>query len=84
MLKAVILNKEPVQKPDDEVGEELALHRKHHKIAERNVSDWLYARTLADEPNKQTCFTGEIFDINRAGHVFDFSKMVQQPLFLVA
>ncbi len=67
MLKAVILDKEPVQKPDDQVGEELALHRKHHKIAERNVSDWLYARTLADEPSKQTCFTGEIFDINRAG-----------------
>ena len=67
MLKAVILGKEPVQKPDDQVGEELALHRKHHKIAERNVSDWLYARTLADEPNKKTCFTGEIFDINRAG-----------------
>ncbi|MCV5869113.1 S1 RNA-binding domain-containing protein, partial [Escherichia coli] len=62
-----MLNKEPVQKPDDQVGEELALHRKHHKIAERNVSDWLYARTLADEPSKQTCFTGEIFDINRAG-----------------
>ncbi|NMV05807.1 RNB domain-containing ribonuclease, partial [Vibrio parahaemolyticus] len=67
MLKAVILGKEPVQKPDDQVGEELALHRKHHKIAERNVSDWLYARTLADEPSKKTCFTGEIFDINRAG-----------------
>ncbi|NMS58329.1 S1 RNA-binding domain-containing protein, partial [Vibrio parahaemolyticus] len=26
-----------------------------------------YARTLADEPSKKTCFTGEIFDINRAG-----------------
>ncbi|WP_347362179.1 exoribonuclease II [Vibrio vulnificus] len=67
MLKALILNKEPVQKPDDSVGEELALHRKHHKIAERNVADWLYARTLADAPENQTLFTGEIFDINRAG-----------------
>lgn len=67
MLKALILNKEPVQKPDDSVGEELALHRKHHKIAERNVADWLYARTLADAPESQTLFTGEIFDINRAG-----------------
>ncbi|MGR2890673.1 exoribonuclease II [Vibrio vulnificus] len=67
MLKALILNKEPVQKPDDSVGEELALHRKHHKIAERNVADWLYARTLADAPANQTLFTGEIFDINRAG-----------------
>ncbi|EHA1124110.1 exoribonuclease II [Vibrio navarrensis] len=67
MLKALILNKEPVQKPDDTVGDELALHRKHHKIAERNVADWLYARTLADEPAKETRFHAEIFDINRAG-----------------
>ncbi|MDF2153417.1 exoribonuclease II [Vibrio sp. CAU 1672] len=67
MLKALIMDKAPQQVPDDAVGEELALHRKHHKIAERNVADWLYARTLAEEQTKQTCFTGEIFDINRAG-----------------
>jgi exoribonuclease-2 len=67
MLKAHIMGKEPIQLPDDSVGEELALHRKHHKMAERNVSDWLYARTFADEPAKQTKFIAEIFDINRAG-----------------
>ncbi|MCG9575112.1 exoribonuclease II [Vibrio tubiashii] len=67
MLKAHILGKEPVQTADDSVGEELAIHRKHHKMAERNVGDWLYARTLADEPAKETKFNGEIFDINRAG-----------------
>jgi exoribonuclease-2 len=67
MLKAHIMGKEPVQVPDDSIGEELAMHRKHHKIAERNVGDWLYARTLADEPEKETRYQGEIFDINRAG-----------------
>ena len=67
MLKAHILGKEPVQTADDSVGEELAIHRKHHKIAERNVGDWLYARTLADEPARETKFNGEIFDSNRAG-----------------
>jgi exoribonuclease-2 len=67
LLKAYILGSEPSQQPDDALGEELALHRKHHKIAERTVGDWLYARTLADEPKKQTQFTAEIFDINRAG-----------------
>lgn len=67
MLKAHILGKEPEQRPDETVGEELALHRKHHNMAERNVGDWLYARTLADEPSKGTQFTAEIFDINRAG-----------------
>ena len=67
LLKAHILGKDPVQVPDETVGEELALHRKHHRMAERNVSDWLYARTLADEPAKETRYTAEIFDINRAG-----------------
>lgn len=67
MLKAHILGKEPIQRPDETVGEELALHRKHHNMAERNVGDWLYVRTLADEPSKGTKFTAEIFDINRAG-----------------
>ncbi|HFG1932150.1 TPA: exoribonuclease II [Vibrio cholerae] len=67
LLKAHILGKAPVQTPDATVGEELALHRKHHKIAERNVADWLYARTLADEPAKETRFQAEIFDINRPG-----------------
>ncbi|NLS13818.1 exoribonuclease II [Vibrio sp. SM6] len=67
LLKAAILNAEPIQVPDDVIGEELALHRKHHKQAERGVSDWLYARTLANEPSKGTSFQAEIFDINRAG-----------------
>lgn len=67
LLKAHILNKEPIQKPDDNIGAELANHRKHHKTAERNVADWLYARTLHSELEKQTLFHGEIFDINRAG-----------------
>ncbi len=67
MLKALILDKEPVQVPDDTIGEELSLHRKHHKMAERNVGDWLYARTLVNAPKEKTCFLGEIFDVNRAG-----------------
>ncbi len=67
LLKAHILNVEPMQIPDDKLGEELALHRRHHKIAERTVGDWLYARTLSGSPEAQTVFTAEIFDINRAG-----------------
>ncbi|MEZ9131731.1 exoribonuclease II [Vibrio breoganii] len=67
LLKAVILNKEPVQTPDDEVGDELAIHRKHHRMAERKVSDWLYARTLKQDVEAETTFKGEIFDIGRSG-----------------
>lgn len=67
LIKAYLLNKPATQTPDDKIGQELATHRKHHKVAERSVSDWLYARTLATEPSNQTRFMAEIFDINRAG-----------------
>ncbi|WP_105902019.1 exoribonuclease II [Vibrio gangliei] len=67
MLKALILNKEPVQTPDETIGEELSLCRRFHNMAERNVSDWLYARTLIKEPENGTVFQAEIFDISRAG-----------------
>lgn len=67
MLKAHILGKAPIQTPDETIGEELALHRRHHGMAERNVGDWLYARTLANAPSEETRFQAEIFDINRAG-----------------
>ncbi|RSD31167.1 exoribonuclease II [Vibrio pectenicida] len=67
MLKAHVLGKAPTQIADGNLGDELALHRKHHKIAERHVAEWLYVRTLADEPNKGTIFNGEIFDVSRAG-----------------
>jgi len=67
MLKALILDKAPEQTPDESIGEELALHRKHHKIAERNVGDWLYARTLINAPKEKTLYQAEIFDVNRVG-----------------
>lgn len=67
MLKAHILGKAPIQTPDETIGDELALHRRHHGMAERNVGDWLYARTLANAPAEETRFQAEIFDINRAG-----------------
>ncbi|MEL0607711.1 exoribonuclease II [Vibrio echinoideorum] len=67
MLKAHILGKAPIQTPDETIGDELALHRRHHGMAERNVGDWLYARTLANAPADETRFQAEIFDINRAG-----------------
>lgn len=67
MLKALIVDKTPVQTPDESVGAELSLCRRYHGMAERNVSDWLYARTLINEPEKGTKYQAEIFDINRAG-----------------
>ncbi|MGF1758600.1 exoribonuclease II [Photobacterium sagamiensis] len=67
LLKAVISGNEPTQKPDDTVGEEIANHRRSHRMAERNVADWLYVRLLKNSVKEETIFNGEIFDINRAG-----------------
>ncbi|MEH6532359.1 MAG: exoribonuclease II [Photobacterium frigidiphilum] len=67
LLKAVITGNEPSQKPDDTVGEEIALHRRTHRMAERGVADWLYIRLLKNAVKDEAVFTAEIFDINRAG-----------------
>ena len=67
MLKALVLDQTPVQVPDESIGEELSLCRRYHGMAERNVGDWLYARTLINEPENGTLYQAEIFDINRAG-----------------
>ena len=67
LLKALITGNEPTQKPDDNVGDEIANHRRHHRMAERDVSDWLYVRLLKDAVKNETVFKAEIFDINRAG-----------------
>lgn len=67
LLKGIISGNEPSQKPDDSVGEEIANHRRHHRMAERDVADWLYVRLLKDAVKEETVFTAEVFDINRAG-----------------
>ncbi|WP_158174520.1 exoribonuclease II [Grimontia hollisae] len=67
LLKAIIRGENSAQTPDETIGEELALHRKHHRMAERDVADWLYVRLLKDSVEAKTTFTAEIFDINRAG-----------------
>ncbi|MBV7296541.1 exoribonuclease II [Enterovibrio paralichthyis] len=67
LLKAIIRGETAAEQPDEQVGEELALHRRHHRMAERDVADWLYVRLLKDCVEKKTVFTAEIFDINRAG-----------------
>lgn len=67
LLKAIIRGETEANAPADTVGEELAGHRKHHRMAERDVADWLYTRLLTPEVEAQTRYTAEIFDINRAG-----------------
>lgn len=67
LLKSLIRAETTSCAPDDTLGEELGLHRRHHRIAERDIADWLYVRLLQKDLLAKTIFKGEIFDINRAG-----------------
>ncbi len=67
LIKAIIADKQPAHRPDENMGVELAQHRKHHKIAERTISDWLYVRTLCDDADNKAQYKVEVFDISKAG-----------------
>ncbi|UJF16834.1 exoribonuclease II [Vibrio sp. SS-MA-C1-2] len=67
LIKAAILDHQDEQTIPQDLAEELMLHRRHHRMAERTISDWLYTMLLADDVEKKTVFSAEIFDINRAG-----------------
>ncbi len=86
LLKGMIMAQEPVQTPDAEIGPELIIHRKNHRIAERDIADWLYSRYLQADKEAKTVFNGEIFDITRAGmrvRVLDNGAMAFVPASLI-
>jgi exoribonuclease-2 len=67
LLKAMLGNQSAESVLDDALSEHLGLKRRSHKIAERNMADYLYGqhyqKLLGDAPNEQA----EIFDVSRAG-----------------
>ncbi|WP_028109716.1 exoribonuclease II [Ferrimonas futtsuensis] len=66
LLKAIIAG-EQAPGPDAELIDHLATMRKLHRMCERDVGDWLYARFMAPLAGTPQRFTGEIIDINRGG-----------------
>ncbi|WP_028115709.1 exoribonuclease II [Ferrimonas senticii] len=67
LLKAMVAGQEPSQNVDEALLLQLAKMRKLHRMCERHVGDWLYARYLKAEQGSKTEFTGEVIDINRGG-----------------
>ena len=67
LLKAMIRNETDIEPPESTISDELALHRKSHRLAERDIADWLYGRLLQENLKEKTPFKAEIFDVNRAG-----------------
>ncbi|MEA9444646.1 exoribonuclease II [Candidatus Fukatsuia symbiotica] len=66
LLKAII-NRQQVNKPQDEIGIQLAERRRLNRMAERDVGDWLYARYLQPLAGTDRRFSAEIIDVTRGG-----------------
>ncbi|OSN07848.1 exoribonuclease II [Lonsdalea iberica] len=66
LLKAIITG-QAAQKPQEDVTVQLAERRRLNRMAERDVSDWLYARYLKAHAGTDTRFSAEIMDVTRGG-----------------
>ncbi|GKX61677.1 exoribonuclease 2 [Pragia fontium] len=66
LLKALI-HGAPSTMPDDSVMQPLTERRRFNRMAERDVSDWLYARFLQDKAGTDKRYLAEILDISRGG-----------------
>lgn len=66
LLKAIITH-QPAEKPKDEIAVQIAERRRLNRMAERDVSDWLYASYLHDKAGTKQRFVAEIIDVTRGG-----------------
>lgn len=66
LLKALIQGETP-QQPDENLPTQILERRRLNRMAERDVSDWLYARFLAARIASKPRFKAEIADISRGG-----------------
>ncbi len=66
LLKAIICGKD-ARRPSEEITLKMAERRRLYRLAERDVSSWLYARFLQKMAGGDKRFSGEIIDISRGG-----------------
>ncbi|WP_422667192.1 exoribonuclease II [Buchnera aphidicola] len=66
LLKSIIQKKEAI-KPNEEIKLKIIEQRRRNRIAERDISDWLYVLFLQRKENRDSVFNAEIIDISRSG-----------------
>ncbi len=66
LLKAIIKGETPAR-PESEITVQMADRRRLNRMAERDVSDWLYSRFLNNKIGTEHRFSAEIIDISRGG-----------------
>lgn len=67
IIKAIINKKGMDNRPTAATIQQMNERRRLNRIAEREVSDWLYSRYLADKFDENEIYTAYIFDIGRGG-----------------
>lgn len=66
LIKAII-NGQNAKRPPQELTAQLTERRRLHRMAERDVSDWLYAQYLQNKAGTDACFSAEVIDVTRGG-----------------
>jgi len=66
LLKSIIQKEKPT-KPNEEIKFKISEQRRRNRMAERDVSDWLYTIFLQKKEHENQKFSAEITDISRSG-----------------
>ncbi|QCI24342.1 exoribonuclease II [Buchnera aphidicola (Muscaphis stroyani)] len=66
LLKSII-NNEKILKPKEEIKLKIVDQKRRNRMAERDISDWLYVLFLQQEKYRNKIFSAEIIDVSRSG-----------------
>ncbi|QCI18245.1 exoribonuclease II [Buchnera aphidicola (Aphis nasturtii)] len=66
LLKSII-KKEKSIKPNEEIKLKISEQKRKNRIAERDISDWLYTLLLQKKEYQNKTFSAEIIDVSRSG-----------------
>lgn len=66
LLKSII-TKEKTIKPNEEIKLKISEQRRKNRIAERDITDWLYTILLQKKEYQNKKFSAEIIDVSRSG-----------------
>ncbi|QCI17087.1 exoribonuclease II [Buchnera aphidicola (Aphis helianthi)] len=66
LLKSII-KKEKIIKPNEEIKLKISEQRRRNRIAERDISDWLYTLFLQKKEYQNKKFSAEITDVSKSG-----------------
>lgn len=67
LLKSIINKDKNIIKPSEDIKSKISEQKRRNRIAERDISDWLYALFLQKKEFKDKKFNAEITDVVRSG-----------------